>query len=165
MDFGSGSAASEEEFGSGRRLTLPGFSLGSAAEVLDDDASEEGDGVEVGFGFGDGYDFGAAAGTGEALFKSVSDEATAGIAVEACDQNSERPMKPLTRLQQEAIKLRKIRLNQPPVPYEQAIKQFEEHPPSGPACQRSRPGAGRTLHSGLAEDFRTTQLGPGVLSL
>ena len=45
----------------------------------------------------------------------------------ACDQNSERPMKPLTRLQQEAIKLRKIRLNQPPVTYEQAMKQFEEH--------------------------------------
>ena len=36
-------------------------------------------------------------------------------------------MKPLTRLQQEAIKLRKIRLNQPPVTYEQAMKQFEEH--------------------------------------
>jgi hypothetical protein len=34
-------------------------------------------------------------------------------------------MKPLTRLQQEAIKLRKIRLNQPPVTYEQAMKQFE----------------------------------------
>jgi hypothetical protein len=36
-------------------------------------------------------------------------------------------MKPLTRLQQEAIKLRKIRLNQPPVTCEQAMKQFEEH--------------------------------------
>jgi hypothetical protein len=45
----------------------------------------------------------------------------------ACDQNSERHMKPLTRIQQEAIKLRKIRLNQPPVTYEQAMKQFEEH--------------------------------------
>ena len=37
------------------------FSFGSAAEVLDDDAGEEGDGVEVGFGFGDGYDLGSAA--------------------------------------------------------------------------------------------------------
>jgi len=36
-------------------------------------------------------------------------------------------VKPLTRLQQEAIKLRKIRLNQPPVTWEQAMKQFEEH--------------------------------------
>jgi hypothetical protein len=42
-------------------LTLRRFSFGSAAEVLDDDAGEEGGGVEVGFGFGDGYDFGAAA--------------------------------------------------------------------------------------------------------
>ena len=44
-------------------------------------------------------------------------------------------MKPLTRLQQEAIKLRKIRLNQPPVTYEQAMKQFEEH---RKAAQESR---------------------------
>lgn len=44
-------------------------------------------------------------------------------------------MKPLTRLQQEAIKLRKIRLNQPPVTYEQAMKQFEEH---RQAAQESR---------------------------
>ena len=36
--------------------TFRGFSLGSAAEVLDADAREEGDGAEVGFGFGDGYD-------------------------------------------------------------------------------------------------------------
>jgi hypothetical protein len=33
-------------------LTIPGFPFGSAAEVLDDDTGEEGDGVEVGFGFG-----------------------------------------------------------------------------------------------------------------
>jgi hypothetical protein len=33
----------------------------------------------------------------------------------------------LKRLQEEAIKLRKIRLNQPPVTYEQAMKQFEKH--------------------------------------
>jgi hypothetical protein len=36
-------------------------------------------------------------------------------------------MKPLTRVQQEAIKLRKIRLNQPPMTCEQAMKKFEEH--------------------------------------
>jgi len=53
------------------------FSFGSAAEVLDDDADEEGDGVEVGFGFGDGYDFCASeAGLTEGIFKGVSDEAT-----------------------------------------------------------------------------------------
>ena len=52
---------SEEEFGSGRRLTLQELSFGLAAEVLDDDAGEEGDGVEVGFGFGDGYNEAAAA--------------------------------------------------------------------------------------------------------
>ncbi len=40
------------KFGSSRRLTLHGFALGSAAEVLDDDAGEEGYGVEVGFSFG-----------------------------------------------------------------------------------------------------------------
>ena len=39
-----------------------GFSFGSAAEVLDEDAGEEGDGIEVGFGFGDSYDFGTPAG-------------------------------------------------------------------------------------------------------
>ena len=37
-------------------MIVHGFSFGSAAEVLDD-VGEEGDGVEVGFGFGDGYDF------------------------------------------------------------------------------------------------------------
>ena len=36
-------------------------------------------------------------------------------------------MKPLTQLQQEAIKLRKIRLDQPPVTYEQAMQQCERH--------------------------------------
>ena len=40
-------------------------------------------------------------------------------------------MKPLTRLQQEAIKLRKIRLNPPPVTYEQTMKQFKEHRKAG----------------------------------
>jgi hypothetical protein len=33
-------------------MTLQGFSFGSAAEVLDEEANEEGDGVEVGFSFG-----------------------------------------------------------------------------------------------------------------
>ena len=37
----------------------------------------------VGSGFGDGYDFGAPAGTGESLFEGISNEAAAGIAVEA----------------------------------------------------------------------------------
>ena len=64
-------------------MTLRGFSFGSAAEVLDDDAREEGDGVEVGFGFGDGYDFGARkAGVAEGVFKGVSDEATTAATVE-----------------------------------------------------------------------------------
>jgi hypothetical protein len=58
-------------------MTLQRFEFGSAAEVLDDDAGEEGDGVEVGFGFGDGYDFCASeAGLTEGIFKGVSDEAT-----------------------------------------------------------------------------------------
>ena len=43
------------------RVSRTPTASGSAAEELDDDAGEEGDGVEVGFGFGDGYDFGAAA--------------------------------------------------------------------------------------------------------
>jgi hypothetical protein len=57
-------------------MILVGFSLGSAAEVLDDDAREEGDGVEVGFGFRDGYDLAATA--REATeFKSAPNEAVA----------------------------------------------------------------------------------------
>ena len=47
----------EETFGSCGTMTLQSFSFGSAAEVLDDDAGEKRDGVEVGFGFGDCYDF------------------------------------------------------------------------------------------------------------
>ena len=67
---------SVEELGSSRRLTLPGFSIGSATEVLDEDAGEEGEGVEVGFGFGDGYDLAAfEAGLCEGLLEGVSDEA------------------------------------------------------------------------------------------
>ena len=64
-------------------MILVGFSFGSAAEVLDDDAGEEGDGVEVGFGFGDGYDFCASeAGLTEGIFKGVSDEATTATTIE-----------------------------------------------------------------------------------
>ena len=62
-------------------MTLQGFSFGSAAEILEDKAGEEGDGGEVGFGFGDGYDFRAAA--AEAPVEAVSDEAVSGVAVEA----------------------------------------------------------------------------------
>ena len=66
-----------------RRESKPtNFSFGSAADVLDDEAGEEGDGVEVGFGFGDGYDFRAASGTREALLKPASNEGGAGVAVE-----------------------------------------------------------------------------------
>ena len=38
-------------------IGFEGFVFTLAADVLDDDAGEEGEGVEVGFGFGDGYDF------------------------------------------------------------------------------------------------------------
>jgi hypothetical protein len=60
-------------------MALPVFGL--AAEVLDDDAGEEGDGVEVGFGFGDGYDFGSAA--CESSLKPASNGGGAGVAIEA----------------------------------------------------------------------------------
>ena len=69
------------KFGSSRRLTLQGFSFGSAAEVLDDDAGKEGDGVEVGFGFGDGSDLGS--GACESSLKSASNGGGSGVAVEA----------------------------------------------------------------------------------
>ena len=80
-------------------MTLQGFAFGSAADVLDDDAGEEalavageadlvegdaeeeGDGGDVGFGFGDGYDFGAAA--CESSLKSASNGGGAGVAIEA----------------------------------------------------------------------------------
>jgi len=58
-------------------------SLSSAAEVLDDDAGEKRDGVEVGFGFGDSDDFGSAAYDLTAApretidFESVANEAVA----------------------------------------------------------------------------------------
>jgi hypothetical protein len=50
---------------------------------LDDEAGEEGDGVEVGFGFGDGYDFRAASGTREAFLETCSSKSTSTSAVEA----------------------------------------------------------------------------------
>jgi len=68
--------------GSCGTMTLQGFSFGSAAEVLDGDASEEDDGIEEGFGFGDGYDFCASAGTHEVLPEAFSDEAVSVVAVE-----------------------------------------------------------------------------------
>ena len=64
-------------------MTLQGFSFGSAAEVLDDYACEENDGIEEGFGFGDGYNFGAAARRKVIHSKGISDEAVSGVAVEA----------------------------------------------------------------------------------
>jgi len=52
------------------------------AEVLDYDAGEKRDGVEVGFGFGDGYDFCASeAGLAEGIFKGVSYEATTAATI------------------------------------------------------------------------------------
>ena len=80
-------------------MTLQGFAFGSAADVLDDDAGEEalavageadlvegdaeeeGDGGDVGFGFGDGYDLGSAA--CESSLKSASNGGGAGVAIEA----------------------------------------------------------------------------------
>jgi hypothetical protein len=61
-------------------MTLQRFSFGSAAEVLDDDAGEKGDGVEVGFGFWDGYDFAIAGSTCD--LKGVANEAASHIAAE-----------------------------------------------------------------------------------
>ena len=65
------------------QMTLQRFSLSSAAEVLDDEAGEEGGGVKVSFGFGDGYDEAAAARTSEAELKPASNGGGAGVAVEA----------------------------------------------------------------------------------
>jgi len=69
--------------GSCETMTLQGFSFGSVAEILDGGAEDEEDAGEVGFRFGDSYDFGA----GEArftkrIFKGVSDEATVATTVE-----------------------------------------------------------------------------------
>jgi hypothetical protein len=48
---------------------------------LEDDAGEERDGVEVGFGFGDSYDFGSAA--CKSSLKPASNQSVAGVAIEA----------------------------------------------------------------------------------
>jgi len=61
-------------------MTLQRFSFGSAAKVLDDDAGEERDGVEVGFGFGDGYDFAIVGCTCD--LEGVANEADSRVAVE-----------------------------------------------------------------------------------
>ena len=66
------SGRESREFG---LMILQGFSLGSAAEVLDGEACEENDGIEEGFGFGDGYDFCATA--AEALVEAISNKAAA----------------------------------------------------------------------------------------
>jgi len=51
--------------------------------ILRNESREKSDCIEVCFGFGDGYDFGATAGTHEVFSESVSDEAVSGVAVEA----------------------------------------------------------------------------------
>ena len=72
---GSGFTASEEKFGPCGTITLQGFSFGSVAEILDASTEDQEDAGEVGFRFGDGYDFGARkAGFAEGLRKGVPDE-------------------------------------------------------------------------------------------
>ena len=78
MVSGSGSADSVEKFGPCGTMALP--VLGSAEEV-NGAAEEEDHAGEVGFGFGDGYDFGAAA--GEAPFKPAANQGGARVAIEA----------------------------------------------------------------------------------
>ena len=78
MVSGSGLADSVEKFGPCGTMA-PVFGL--AAEV-NADAEEEDDAGEVGFGFWDGYDFGAAA-RESTDFKSIADKATSVAAVEA----------------------------------------------------------------------------------
>ena len=51
------------------------------AELVDGGAEDEEDAGEEGFGFGHGYDFGAAA-RRESLFEAISDEAAPGVAIE-----------------------------------------------------------------------------------
>jgi hypothetical protein len=67
------SSSESREFGV---MILQGFLLGSAADVLDDEAGEENDGIEEGFGLRDGYDFAATA-RESADFESASNEAVA----------------------------------------------------------------------------------------
>ena len=87
--YSSDFADSEETFGSCGTMTLQGFSFGSVAEVLNDNAGKESDGMEVGFGFGGGYDFcaGSEAGLCEGLFKGIPDKptTTATIETEFCE--------------------------------------------------------------------------------
>ncbi len=64
-------------------MTLQGFSFGSAAKILDAKAGKESDGCNVSFRFGDGYDFGAAAGAREALREAGSGKSATASAVEA----------------------------------------------------------------------------------
>ncbi len=58
--------------------------MAGEAELVDAEAEEEKDAGDVGFGFGDGYDFGAGgkAGLAKGIFKGVSGEARAVSAVE-----------------------------------------------------------------------------------
>jgi RTX calcium-binding nonapeptide repeat (4 copies) len=66
-------------------MTLRRFSFGSATEVISGATGEQADCGEVGFGFADGYDFGAGskAGLCEGPFKGIPDEAYTISAVEA----------------------------------------------------------------------------------
>jgi len=74
MVSGSGLADSVEKFGPCGTMALPVF--GSAEEV-NRAAEEEGDGGDVGFGFGDGYDLVAfETGLAERLLKRVSGKST-----------------------------------------------------------------------------------------
>ena len=66
--------------------------LSSQSELVDAETEEEDEAGEIGFGFWDGYDFGAVKiGDIEVLFKGVSDESRAAAAVEAdtCEVGSE----------------------------------------------------------------------------
>ena len=65
----------------GERLTRRCWLSFQSADFVNSKHSEQEDDGEVGFRFGDGYDFRSPA--GEPNFKGVSDEATATVAVEA----------------------------------------------------------------------------------
>jgi len=88
------------KFGSSRRLTLQGLpfrlaeegeageealAMAGEAELVDGEAEEEDHAGDVGFGFGDGYDFGASskAGFNECPLEAIADEAGSATAVEA----------------------------------------------------------------------------------
>ena len=55
--------------------------MAGEADLVEGEAEEEGDGGDVGFGFGDGYDLGSAA--CESSLKSASNGGGAGVAIEA----------------------------------------------------------------------------------